>query len=769
MRLVIVESPNKRQTLEKYLGPGYKVLASKGHVRDLPTNEMGVDTRTWKLDYVTSDGKASVLKELRAAAATAEEVFLATDKDREGEAIAWHLQEALGLRSPRRLIFTAITQAAVTEAVKNPGRLNLARVDAQQARRAVDRLVGFSVSPLLRPLGSNHSAGRVQSATLHLIVQREQEREAFRALTYWTLTAKYDGLTARLVRKDEAGKLEDARLTSDTEAAALAVSAAGVHQVTDVVSERVDQKPRAPFTTASLIQAASVRLKLAPEATMKLAQALFEGGHITYHRTDSTNLSEEAITMARQWIGANHADALPDEPPRYKTKSTAQEAHEAIRPTALTPPEGLPAEELALLELVRLRFIACQMRPARHARTTVLLGSADGTTWRARGSVVEFPSFLALSAVDEDENSDDDEGASPIRRCTVGEQLTPLAIDANQRTTTPPTRFTEAGLVKELERLGIGRPSTYAATLQMLGKRSYTEIEKRQLKPTPRGRAVDAVLSRAFGDLVASQYTSEMEARLDEVEDGTRKWTDECSTWWRAFEPTLLRAPACIASLLTADPSLAESSPDAPKASGKPCPKCAAELFLRQGKNGAYLACGTYPKCDYTGDPTAKPTDKPCPKCAGPMEDTAARSGSRYARCLDKACGGKQDLTAKPYDKPCPKCSGAMEELDGKYGRYARCLKVECGGKLDLAEGVTEPCPVCAGPMKNRGEFLSCAKYPGCKGSWDPKDLESARKAAKQCPKCKTRLLRQRKGSKGKFWACSGYPACDGVEAKAQS
>ncbi|WP_163778701.1 type I DNA topoisomerase [Myxococcus vastator] len=724
MKLLIVESPSKTKTIKKYLGSGFEVLASRGHIRDLPLKELGIDTKTFEPTYVISEGKAAVVKELRAAVAKADEVLLATDGDREGEAIAWHLAKALGLKSPKRIRFNEITASALKKAVASPDVLNQHLVDAQQARRVLDRLVGFTVSPLLRPFGSNHSAGRVQSATLHILVKRELEREAFKVKTYWTLGAKYEnGLKSAHVRRDEKGQLVDVRLDSEADGQAVAAKARGPHTVTELRTEPVERKPKAPFTTASLLQAASVALKFKPELVMKLAQTLFEGGHITYHRTDSEALSDDSIQLARSWISAQHPEALPESPPKYKASADAQAAHEAIRPTVLldgnSTPEGISGDELALYNLIRNRFIASQMKPAISSRTTVVL-EAEGTLWRAVGSVVEFPSFLRLTGADEDTKEDEDDDTASIPKVAVGDVLQVAGIDVKKQQTKPPQRFTEAQLVAEMKRLGIGRPSTYANTLAVLAKRDYTTEEQRKLYPTPRGRTVDTVLSQTFADLVAADYTAQMEGRLDDVEAGKVRWQSELSTWWRDFEPRFATAPTLISEAIKSNPALAAGVPDAPAPVDRPCPKCGGVLVLRQGKKGPFHSCTAYPACDYAGDPSAKPSETPCPKC------------------------GK-----------------AMEQMDGEYGPWARCLDRKCEGKLSLAAPVEEKCPICQAGMVDKGKFLSCTTYPTCKGSWDKEDLKEAQKAAKRCPKC-DRLLRLRKGGrKGKFRSCSGYPVCD--------
>jgi DNA topoisomerase-1 len=726
VKLVIVESPNKTKKIAHYLGSDYEVLATAGHFRDLPEKELGVDLGSFDPHYVVHDDKKALLARIRQKATSASEVFLATDADREGEAISWHLAQALGLRNARRIRFQEITEKALRKAVSEAGPVDQKLVDAQQARRVLDRLVGYQVSPLLSVFGRHHSAGRVQSATLHLIVLREQEREAFRAQPYWTLAARYsNGLVAKAATLNDKGELVEVRFPSEQAAQAVIARAKGPHRVAQLETKPVERKPKPPFTTSTLQQAASVALRFKPDKTMRLAQTLFEGGHISYHRTDSVNLSEDAVAMARDFISKDYPEALPPAPPRYKGKDSAQEAHEAIRPTALDASTAeLAGEERALYELIRARFLASQCKPAVLDQTTVTIESGD-TSWRARGAVIRFPSFLRYLEQDEDAEAKKGEPPEPkLPPLTVGQVLELLGIDLKRQETKPPPRYTQASLISAMEKSGIGRPSTYAATVKTLFEREYIAEEKQFVYPTARGRLVDEVLCKAFGSLVETSYTADLELRLDQIAEGTRRWKDELRSWYGPFAQQLAHAPAVFASEARARPALAEGAPELPKPTGKKCPKCAAELMLRTGSKGAFLACSGYPKCSYTADPNAQASKLACPKCSGPME-----------------------------------------ELDGKFGRYARCLDRECGGKADLSPTADEKCPLCSGPMRDKGEFLSCAKYPGCRGSINKKALSKAKKAGKTCPKC-GRLLMERKSQRGPFLGCSGYPACRYLEEK---
>lgn len=725
--LVVVESPNKITKVTKCLGPGFKVVATLGHFRDLPEDELGVDVASWTPSYQTLRTKASVVPKLRAAAAEASQVLLATDADREGEAIAWHVAQVLGLEGAKRIRFQEITPAALKRAVAEATALDGHLVDAQQARRVVDRLVGYQVSPLLRAFGPNHSAGRVQSATLHLVVLREVEREAFTPVPFWILMAHYaEGFSAKYAAETN-GRWAPARFTSEAEArAAEALAEAAPHRVEALDTAPVEQKPKAPFTTSTLQQAASATLSFTPAKTMAAAQALFEKGAITYHRTDSVALSDEAIAMARDFLSTTHPDALPTEPVRYRNAATAQEAHEAIRPTAmqLEPDVTLRSDEEALYSLISRRFLACQCRPAVLQRTTVRT-EGGGVRFLATGSVVTTPSFLAFLAEDEEkaaakyESGDAAAGEEKrLPRLATGAALELKHLGVRPDTTKPPPRFTQATLIREMERQGIGRPSTYAATVGTLFERSYLGEEKKGVLPTPRGRLVDGALAAAFPTLVAAQYTAQLEARLDDIAAGVRHWKAELTDWYRPFSRLVGAAQSAIAAYYNANRAFVDAVSGAPKPTGKPCPRCAKELLLKEGKKGPFLGCSGYPACTYAADPSAH------------------------------ACAHR-----------CPKCDGAMEEVDGKFGPYARCLAAACGGRLDTAATTTHLCPRCGSPMKDRGAFLGCSRYPECSHTLDKKALEKAEKRGTRCPKCKRPVVEKR-GPRGKFLGCSGYPAC---------
>lgn len=737
-RLMVVESPNKIAKVQKCLGAGWRVVATVGHFRDLPERELGVDATSWAATWVVDAQKRSVVERLREAAARAEAVFVATDGDREGEGIAWHVLEVLGPlgRRARRVKFDALTAAVIQRAVASAGELDRHLVAAQQARRMLDRVVGYSVSPLLRPFGGNHSAGRVQSATLHLVVAREKEREVFRPVPFWTLTAHYkEGCFARWAQQDAHGRWALARFS--TQAAALAAEGdirTARHEVQHLETMPVERRPKPPFTTSTLAQAASAELGFTPSQTMALAQKLFEVGAITYHRTDSVSLSPEATEMAREWLTGNHPECLPAAPVVYRNADTAQEAHEAIRPTAVVLEAETSVEPDAelLFSLIARRFLASQCKPALFERTVARV-SAGPHTLLAAGQVLTQPSFLAFLAEDEDTAAaraealdnprEREDGKLP--RLSVGQRLELARVDRQGDETKPPSRFTQATLVREMERTGIGRPSTYASTVQTLFTREYLAELKKAVTPTPRGRVIDSVLELAFPSLVQTAFTADLERQLDEVAVGRRTAPTTLTEWHKGFAQQLSSAPAAIGAWYTAHQQLVEDVAGAPKATGKACPRCGKELLLKRGAKGPFLACSGY----------------------------APSGGCTYAA----------DPSVRPSTHRCPKCQGGMEEQDGKFGAWARCLTVGCDGRVDAAALTQHRCPLCNAALRDKGAFLGCSAFPTCRFSVDKKAWERALKKGRTCPDCRRPLV-ERRGQRGKFLACTGYPACRHTE-----
>ena len=617
MQLVIVESPAKAKTIEKYLGSGFRVLASYGHVRDLPAKDGSVDPDAgFAMEWENYADKAKQLKAIADLAKGADRLILATDPDREGEAISWHVQEVLAKRKalPKkvdRVTFNAITKPAVTQAMANPRELDTDLIDAYRARRALDYLVGFTLSPVLwRKLPGAKSAGRVQSVALRLIVDREREIEAFRAQEYWSVTAamEQDGtpFTARLVQWD--GKKLD-RLSIGTEGDALKAKAAveaGRFAVERVETKPATRNPPPPFTTSTLQQEAARKLGFSADHTMRIAQQLYEDGAITYMRTDGVQMDGSAIDAARGAI-ANRYDAsyVPDKPRHYQTKAkNAQEAHEAIRPTDFSRDKVGSGDHARLYDLVWKRALASQMASARMERTTV--DFADGTgrnVLRATGQVVLFPGYLALYEEGQDDSADED--AKRLPRMRDGDSPAKKSVDAEQHFTQPPPRFSEASLVKRMEELGIGRPSTYASIIKTLKDRAYVRVEKNRFFAEESGRLVTAFLERFFERYVGYDYTAELEEELDDVSGGRAQWQAVLESFWRDFKPR-------TAEVMEFKPSEVTEQLDAfledylfpEKADGgdaRLCPNCGnGRLALRGGRFGAFIACSNYPECKYT-------------------------------------------------------------------------------------------------------------------------------------------------------------------------
>ncbi|HYE27607.1 MAG TPA: type I DNA topoisomerase [Allosphingosinicella sp.] len=617
MKLVVVESPAKAKTIEKYLGSGYRVLASYGHVRDLPPKDGSVDPESgFAMEWETYADKARQLKAITDAAKKADTLILATDPDREGEAISWHVQEVLKKRRAlpaevERVTFNAITKATVTEAMKHPRSLDEDLIDAYRARRALDYLVGFTLSPVLwRKLPGAKSAGRVQSVALRLIVDREREIELFRAQEYWSVAAlmEADGqeFLARLVRfKGE--KLDRLSIgdAGSAEAAREAVEA-GRFAVASVDTRPLTRNPPPPFTTSTLQQEAARKLGFSASHTMRIAQALYEDGSITYMRTDGVQMAPEAISAARRAVAARFdAGYVPDRPRHYETRAkNAQEAHEAIRPTDFGRDRAGSGDHGRLYELIFKRALASQMASARLERTTAELVDGSGqTALRATGQVVLFPGFLAL--YEEGRDDPEDEEARRLPRLREGDSPAKKKVIAEQHFTQPPPRYSEASLVNKMEELGIGRPSTYAATLQTLKDRGYVELEKNRFIPQESGRLLTAFLERFFERYVSDDFTAHLEDELDDISGGRMNWQAVLEEFWRDFKPKtaeiMEKQPSAITAAL--DDFLAPWLFPAKGEGGDPrlCPACAeGRLSLRGGRFGVFVACSNYPDCKFT-------------------------------------------------------------------------------------------------------------------------------------------------------------------------
>jgi len=765
--LVIVESPSKAKTINKYLGKAYTVKASMGHIRDLPKKKLGVDVdENFAPDYETIPGKEKIIKEITDAAKTADTIYVATDPDREGEAIGYHIAGALGFgegakkaKSKQkifRVMFNEITAKGIKEAFEHPGQINQDLVDSQQARRVLDRLVGYMISPLLwEKVRRGTSAGRVQTVAMRLIIEREREIRAFVSVEYWTIDVNVaagmpPAFDAHLVKidgkKPEIGNQEQAdAIVEDLKRTSFAVE--------DVVAKEKKRNPVPPFITSNLQQDAARKLHFTVKKTMMLAQRLYEGvdigeegpvGLITYMRTDSTRVADDAIAACREHIASAFGENyLPAKPVFYKSKKGAQDAHEAIRPTnAARTPDSVKAQLdddlYKLYKLIWQRFVASQMNPAIFDQTTIdITGGKFGL--RATGSTMKFDGFLAVYAESKDEDIKDEESEElklqlpPVKK---GDSLHVNEIKPEQHFTQPPPRFNEATLVKTLEEQGIGRPSTYVAIINTIQEREYAVKQEGRFYPTELGFVINDVLVENFSDIFDVQYTARMEEELDEIEDGKIKWTDSMGAFYSKFKIDLAHAQTNMRNVKKQETPTDEI-----------CDKCGKPMVIKWGKHGSFLACSGYPDCKNTRElskETAESTgteinpnsgapavteEEFCDICGKPMVLKRGRFGMFYACTGFPDCTGKKSLTSKGVIRVPPKPTGEI------------CP--ECGGELVIR-------------TSRNGEFIGCSKYPKCKYTRNiPTGIV--------CPKCGTGDIGQRSGGKSKrsFWGCSRYPDCD--------
>ncbi|MDH7601526.1 MAG: type I DNA topoisomerase [Armatimonadota bacterium] len=667
--LVIVESPAKTKTLKNFLGPEYDVQASMGHVRDLPKSTLGVDIEhDFRPRYVVIPERKEVIQKLQQAAAKAETVYLASDPDREGEAIAWHLCELLKLRNPRRLRFNEITKTAVLEGLKNSDDIDFNLVNAQQARRVLDRLVGYMLSPLLwRKVKRNLSAGRVQSVAVRLICDREREIEAFVPEEYWTITAtltprpRRQPFDAKLVQRDD----EKVKISNEEEAHSILKELEGAQYVVKSVKKTQKRRnPAPPFITSTLQQEASRKLGFAAKRTMLVAQQLYEGielgpegavGLITYMRTDSTRVAAEAQAEARQYIEETFGkDYLPASA-RQVTRKGAQDAHEAIRPTSVYRhpdqiKQYLTADQYKLYRLVWQRFVASQMAAAVFDVVTVDI-SANNFVFRATGSTVRFPGFMRVYIEGKDDTAAvADEEQPPLPEMHEGEVLDLIKLLPEQHFTEPPPRYTEATLVKALEEKGIGRPSTYAQIISTIQERKYVELVDKKFRPTELGFIVTDQLVKYFPDIMDVEFTAGVESKLDKVEEGTLDWVELLREFYGPFERDV---HAALENM--------EKVKIAPKESDEICPNCGRKMVIRESRYGEFLGCSGYPECKTT-KPLNNSINVKCPVCGeGDIIERRSRKGrvfygcSRYPECSFVSWN-------KPTDKHCPKCGGLLGE-----------------------------------------------------------------------------------------------------------
>jgi DNA topoisomerase I len=750
--LIIVESPAKARTIEKYLGAGYSVKASVGHVRDLPERELGVDVEAgFEPKYVTIRGKGKVLTELARAAAHADRIILATDPDREGEAIAFHVAEQLGYAPPvadrfQRVLFHEVTADAVRRALASPGRLDMKKVEAQQARRILDRLVGYQVSPLLwKPIRPGLSAGRVQTVALRLITDREDQIRAFTPQEYWSITALLEAKGQKFEAKLHQIDGEKVRLGTSAEASRVVRDVEGVPFIVHEVkrSER-SKNPPPPFTTSTLQQEAAKRLGFNARQTMRVAQQLYEGvdlpggaaGLITYMRTDSTRVSTGAAVAARELVTRRFgATYLPPSPRLWggKQQKAAQDAHEAIRPTApgRTPDDVkrfLDRAQHSLYELIWRRFVAGQMKPARYDTTTLDFDVVRGCRYlfRATGSVLKFDGYTRLyqEAREEDDHRTVDELA-PLPALERGAGVTVHAIEPAQHFTQPPSRFTEASLVKELEKLGIGRPSTYAQIISTIRDRKYVEMDKKRFAPTPLGETVARVLVGVFPDLFDVGFTSEMEGELDRIEEGELDWRAVLHGFYGPFERQLDRGRRNGGEAFRTLMELADEK----------CPECGSTVSVRWNRSGRFVGCTAYPACRHTRSldgnerPEPQPTGDACPRCAGALMLRTGRFGAFIGCANHPTCTFTRPVTVAGLI--CPACGeGGVGEKRSRRGKpFWGCTRYpDCAWSI-WDRPVPTPCPTCrAGILtvkssRARGEFYKCL---ACKSVMAPQAVAAS-------------------------------------------
>lgn len=719
--LIIVESPAKAKTIKKYLGKDFSVEASSGHLIDLPSSKLGVDIENnFNPDYVVIRGKGKYLDKLKKAAKKADNVYLASDPDREGEAIAWHIANELDIwdRS-HRVLFHEITKNAVQKSIENPTDLSQDRFEAQQARRVLDRLVGYQVSPLLwRKVKKGLSAGRVQSVALRIVVEREREIEAFKAREYWSIESELkrpqdeqsESFSAALVRFEG----EKAEIENEEQSNHILDSIRNEKFIISSV-DRKDKKRNAlpPFITSTLQQEASRKIRYGTKKTMSIAQKLYEGkelgaegpvGLITYMRTDSVRVSNEALDDVRAYVSNNYgAEYLPEKPNTFKVKKQAQDAHEAIRPTFVDKvPESikefLSEEEFKLYKLIWQRFVASQMTPIIYDQTT-LETDAGKAKFRATGSIIKFAGFSAvyLEGKEEEEEAKEKDEMRKLPDVSTGDSLDLLNLEGKQHFTQPPPRFTESSLVKELEEKGIGRPSTYASIISTIQDREYVLREKNRLSPTVLGRTVNDLLIQGFPEIMDVKFTADMEEKLDNVEDGSINWVELLKGFYSGFSDRLDNAQESMKGVET----------------NISCDNCSAPMIIKWGRGGEFLSCSKYPEC-------------------------------KNAKAFEYDKEGKIVIVerAAPQlreDLPCDKCSAPMVIKQGR-----------------------------------RGEFLACSRYPDCKNAkpfeYDPegnvKVLEKEEPVIREditCEKC-GKPMAERKGRYGKFVGCTGYPKCRNIK-----
>ena len=781
--LIIVESPTKAKTIQRYVGRKYKVVASVGHIKDLPKNRLGVDVEHgFAPEYETIRGKGKVIQEIKKAAKDVKEIFLAPDPDREGEAIAWHIASEIegGDKTIHRAMFNDLSKETVLKSLSRPQQLDLRKVEAQVARRVLDRLVGYEISPILwKKVRRGLSAGRVQSVAVRLICARQREIDAFVSEEYWTIAANLEGeeppaFDVKLM-KHEGDKVkipnedESKRIVAELEKLPFRVSSIQVKETR--------RKPLPPFITSKLQQDAYRRLRFSAKKTMVIAQQLYEGvevgdegsvGLITYMRTDSVKIADTALKAVREYIGEKFGkEYLPQKPHTYRSRKGAQEAHEAIRPTSVERhPENIRSfvsnDQYRLYKLIWERFTASQMEPARYDRTTVNI-EAGAYLLRGTGAVMTFPGFTVIYEKTGGDDLDSDTPQFP--KLQAGQVLKLLGIQPDQHFTQPPPPFTEATLVRELEEKGIGRPSTYATILSNIQDRGYVEVERGVFKPTELGLLVTDLLVKSFPGVLDIQFTAGMEENLDSIEAGRTERLQVMEGFYSSFRKEYEQA---------------ETTMDDLKRGGMPtgieCEQCGAEMVIKVGRTGPFLSCSSYPDCKFSRPyernaqgqivkvtHTEETVDQKCPKCGSEMVIKEGRFGrflacSQYPDCKTTLPLNKQpeDNTPPPENAPdCPICKSKMVIRTGRFGRFWACADYPtCKGTAPVSLGV--PCPEegCDGELAEKRSrkgrvFYGCTRYPDCKfAMWN-------RPVAKACPQCGKPFMIERNRKTGRVLACA--------------
>ena len=725
--LIIVESPTKVKTLQKFLGGDYIIKASVGHIKDLPEGDLGVDLeKDFQPTYVPIQGKSKVIRELKKASKGVQNVYLGPDPDREGEAIAWHIAEEIGDKGKNvyRVLFNEITQKAVLDALKHPGKLQQSKYEAQQTRRILDRLVGYQISPILwDKVRRGLSAGRVQSVAVRIICERERAILDFVPEEYWSLTATLKGKDSLSTFDAKLSKWKGKKVKISNDAQALAIKQAldpVPYSVAKVTQQEKQRHPFAPFITSRLQQEAFRKLSFSAKKTMRFAQSLYEGvelgeigqvGLITYMRTDSPRVSTEAIHQVRDWIKARYGESyLPSKPNVYKSRKGAQEAHEAIRPTSMDlDPDKVQAyldkDQWALYKLIWDRFVASQMTSAVFLQTTAEIQAGEGL-FTASGSVPLFQGFMTIyvEGVDNRENGEED-GKLPA--LSEGEVLDLLGLTPKQHFTQPPYRFSEATLIRELEERGIGRPSTYAAILSTIREKEYVKLERGKFYPTELGLVVNDLLVLSFPDILDIEFTAQMEENLDKIEEGEKGWVDTLKEFYAPFQKDLEKAKVSMRDVKK------EIIP-----TEAVCERCGSTMVKRWGKRGYFLACSSYPKCRYTREVVENGEVR---------EETHAR---------------------------CDQCGSPMVVKNGRFGRFLACSNYPtCKSTRSWETGVTCPQEGCEGILVERRTrkgktFYSCSKYPDCSYAlWD-------KPIPVKCPQCDSPFLLEKQGKSGTIVRC---------------